>query len=446
MFTPPPTRPLTLAQTLLYSCASIGLNLMSVTVSTWLLYFWAPPPGSGRTQYLSVTLVGVLLTLGRVWDAIIDPVIGYWSDVTQNRWGRRRPFLLFATPVAALALVLVWTPPAQGSGLLNAVYFLGVTILFYTGLSLVGIPYDSSLAEMGDTATERLRLSMWKNILGVAGVLAGALVVGPLFAAVGPPTMGLVVGLMGLGTVWLTLLAFRERGIPEAQPLPIGESLRLTFRNQPFLILFASALLIYTAYAMLLADLPYFVTLVVGRGEQEVSLFQGVVVLLMVLSAPLWNRLARSFPCRYLLVAAMLGLAGTSALTFGVGLVPGVPLFAQALLTLALLGPFLGGYFVLVYAMMGSVVDYDAMLTGARREAIYYGAFSLAVGLGPSLAALVLPFIFERYGYTAVQPLGVRVVFLVTAFLALLGVFAFQGYQLGDTPAQTRQNLGMKDD
>ncbi len=72
----------------------------------------------------------------------------------------------------------------------------------------------------------------------------------------------------------------------------------------------------------------------------------------------------------------------------------------------------------------------------------YYGTFSLAVGVGPSFAALLLPFIFERYGYTASNPLGVRVAFLFTGLLALLGVLAFIGYRLGDTPEETQRLLG----
>jgi GPH family glycoside/pentoside/hexuronide:cation symporter len=130
----------------------------------------------------------------------------------------------------------------------------------------------------------------------------------------------------------------------------------------------------------------------------------------------------------------MIGLALVFSLTFTVGLLPGIPVMTHALLMLALIGPFLGGYFVLVFAMMGSVVDYDEILTLRRREAIYYGTFSLAVGVGPTLAALLLPFIFEHYGYTATNPLGVRVAFLVTGLLALLGSLAFIGYRLGDTP------------
>lgn len=95
---------------LLYSSASMGLNIVSLTVGTWLLYFYAPPPDSGRIQYLPVTLVGVLLIVTSLWDAIIDPFIGHWSDTTRSRWGRRRPFLMYGAPVMALALAALILP------------------------------------------------------------------------------------------------------------------------------------------------------------------------------------------------------------------------------------------------------------------------------------------------------------------------------------------------
>jgi glycoside/pentoside/hexuronide:cation symporter, GPH family len=83
--------PLNFKQKLLYSATSAGINIIFTTVSTWLLYFWAPPLDSGRTQYLDVALVGILLTAGRFWDAIIAPLIGHWSDSITTPWGRRRP-------------------------------------------------------------------------------------------------------------------------------------------------------------------------------------------------------------------------------------------------------------------------------------------------------------------------------------------------------------------
>ena len=116
---------------------------------------------------------------------------------------------------------------------------------------------------------------------------------------------------------------------------------------------------------------------------------------------------------------------------------------AHGLVTTGSIAPLMGGYFILVYAAMGSVVDYDEMFTGRRREAIYYGTFSLAAGVGPSLAALILPPILDRFGYTAANPLGVRLAWLAIGALALLGAVAFAGYRLGDSPEETRRNLGM---
>jgi glycoside/pentoside/hexuronide:cation symporter, GPH family len=145
---------LSLSRVLLYSSASIGLNIIGITVSTWLLYFYAPPPDSGRPQYLPVTLVGLLLTVVSLWDAVIDPFIGHWSDSLRSRWGRRRPFLIFAAPVCVAALILIWMPPA-GSTFVTAAYFLVIMLIFFTSFSLVGIPYDGTLPEMAPTNQER---------------------------------------------------------------------------------------------------------------------------------------------------------------------------------------------------------------------------------------------------------------------------------------------------
>ncbi len=436
-------RKLTLGRMLLYSTASAGLNIMSITVSTWILYFYAPPPDSGRVQYLPAALVGVLLTLGSVWDAAIDPFIGHWSDTLKSRWGRRRPFLMFATPVAALALVLIWTPPSPGVSTLNAIYFTLITIAYFTAFSLVGIPYDGTMPEMAPDSHDRVVLSYWKNVLGIVGVLIGSLVAAPLFKTIGPVAMGIVVGVVGLVTVWLALLGLRDVERPLGEPIGALEGLRVTLRNRQFIVVFVSTLFVHLAYQMLMANLPYFVTLVVGKGEADVGIFQGVLILLMAATGPLWALWDKRASQRKLLNISMLGMAVASALTFAVGVVPGIPLMAQGLVALVPTGVMLGGYFIIIYAMMGNVVDYDEMLTGRRREAIYYGTFSFANGLGISVGTLVLPLLLEWLGYTHENPLGVRVAFLAMSASTLIGMWIFRGYKLGDTPDETRRNMGL---
>jgi GPH family glycoside/pentoside/hexuronide:cation symporter len=141
------------------------------------------------------------------------------------------------------------------------------------------------------------------------------------------------------------------------------------------------------------------------------------------------------------MLAAMVGMGFAAALVFFAGQVPGVPPLVQGIVFMLPYAVMLGGYFIISYALMGNVVDYDQMLTGTRREAIYYGTFSFANGLGISVGSLILPLLLETFGYTSANPLGVRVAFLVIGVACLIGALLFRSYRLGDTPAETRRNL-----
>ncbi len=163
----------------------------------------------------------------------------------------------------------------------------------------------------------------------------------------------------------------------------------------------------------------------------------------MAVTGPLWGWWNKKRPQRWLLNVTMIGLAIAIGLGFLVGGIDFLPLNVQAFILVTLIGFTLGGYLIVIYAMMGNVVDYDEMLTGRRREAIYYGTFSFAIGLGSSVGSLILPLLLEWFGYTRENPLGVRVAFLVMALFVIVGYFIFQSYRLGDTPEETRRNLQM---
>lgn len=429
-------------QIALYSSASAGLNILAITIGTWLLYFYAPPPDSGRPTYIPAGIMGILLLIATFWDAAIDPFIGHYSDTLRSRWGRRRPFLVLASPFILLGAILIWTPPGR-STIVNALYFMGVILIYHTSYSLVGIPYDATLPEMAPETHARLVLSYWKNVFGIAGVLIGSLVAAPLFERIGAVAMGAVVGGVGVATIYITLLGLRETSRPLGEPMPALEGLRSTLQNRQFLILFFSTLAVHVSYQMALANFPYFVTLVLRQSESDVGLYQGVLIICMALTGPIWTWLNRRFNQRTLLNASMLMLGAVFALGFLVGTFNG-PIPLQAYPFVALIGAALGGYFILIYAMMGNVVDYDEMLTHRRREAIYYGTFSFAIGLGVSVGSLILPLLLENFGYTQANPLGVRLAFPAMAVFVFLGFVLFQKYRIGDTVEETRRNLGME--
>jgi GPH family glycoside/pentoside/hexuronide:cation symporter len=428
----------------LYSMASAGLNILAITTSTWLLYFYAPPPDSGRPVYLPAVMMGILLLIATFWDAIIDPFIGHWSDTTRSRWGRRRPFLIFAAPFVLLGSILLWTPPSPGNYVITAAYFMVVILIYHSAYSMVGIPYDATLPEMAPETHARLGLSYWKGVFGIIGVLIGSLVAAPLFESMGPLAMGALVGIVGLVTIYLTLFGLRETGRPLGEPMKALDGLSATFRNRQFLILFASTLLVHVAYQMVLANFPYFVTLVLKQTEGDVGAYQGVLILCIALTGPLWLWLNRKYSQRVLLNASLLLLAVIFGLGFLIGALDGSTIAIQAYVFVALVGLALGGYLILIYAMMGNLVDYDEMLTHRRREAIYYGTFSFAIGLGTSLGTLILPVLLETFGYTRQNPLGVRLAFVIMALFVFGGLLVFQKYRVGDTPEETRRNLGLE--
>jgi len=427
----------------LYSSASAGLNILAITISTWLLYFYAPPPDSGRPTYLPAVTMGMLLLVATFWDAAIDPFIGHYSDTLRSRWGRRRPFLIFASPFILLGAIFLWTPPSATNYILNGFYFMVIILIYHTSYSLVGIPYDASMPEMAPETHARLGLSYWKGFFGIVGVLIGSLVAAPLFGTIGPVAMGAVVGVVGVATIYITLLGLRETDRPIGEPMAAIDGLKATFQNKQFLILFFSTLAVHIAYQMVLANFPYFVTLVLGQTEGDVGIYQGVLIIFIALTGPLWTWLNRKYSQRALLNASMLLLGIIFALGFFISAFDGISLSIQAYIFVALVGAALGGYLILIYAMMGNVVDYDEMLTNRRREAIYYGTFSFAIGLGTSVGTLVLPLLLETFGYTRANPLGVRLAFPVMAVFIFVGYFIFQRYRIGDTLEETRQNLNL---
>lgn len=427
----------------LYSSASAGLNILGITISTWLLYFYAPPPDSGRPTYIPAVTMGIILLIASLWDAVIDPFIGHWSDTLRSRWGRRKPFLAVASPFLLIGAILLWTPPSRTDIALNVVYFMVIILIYHTSFSLVGIPYDATLPEMAPETHARVGLSYWKNAFGILGVLIGSLVAAPLFESIGAVAMGAVVGWVGAMTIYATLFGMDETDRPLGEPMKAMDGIKATFQNKQFLIMFFSTLFIHIAYQMVLANFPYFVTLVLGESEGQVGIYQGILIIFMALAGIAWMRFNRKYSQKTLLNASIILLGLSLGLGFLVGAVGWIPLAVQTYIMIILIGSSLGGYLILIYAMMGNLVDYDEMLTKRRREAIYYGTFSFAIGLGTAVGTLILPLLLESFGYTRANPLGVRLAFLAMAAFVFIGYFVFQKYRVGDTPEETRKNLGM---
>ncbi len=444
MASQPVTSKLSFWRKALYSSGSIGLNIVSLSVSSWLLYFYVPPSDrADLISYAPAGLVGLALFIAGMWDGIIDPFLGHWSDSLKSRWGRRRPFLMFGTPIMVVAMVLIWTPPVQGESVVNAVYLFIVATVYYTAFSAVGMPYDGTLPEMAPDTHERVKLSTWKMVFGIIGFVGGSLTVPMLWESLGPLGMGIVVAVIGIISMYLVLIVLREPEYAKHQePMPAWDAFKATFGNGQFLLFFFATLLIHVSYAIMLAISPYFVTQVVGGTEGDVTVFQGALVLLMIVCAPFWIWVRTKLSDKWVLTVAMALMSITLALN---SFTPGgsEASFVLGLFVFSLTAIPLSGYLIMAYAMMGNVVDYDEMLTGRRREAIYYGNFSLATNVGSAVAVAVLPVMLKTFGDTQANPMGIRLSFILAGVMAIVAAAVFLGYKLGDTPEETRRNMGL---
>ncbi len=432
---------LTTGRMMLFSSASISTNIMAITVSTWLMFTYAPPPDSGRPALIPIALIGILMAVGSLVNAIIDPFLGHWSDTRRGKLGRRRPFIMVFLPLSVLLMILIWTPPENSLSPINIIYFLVITTLYYTAHSSWQIPYDGALPEMAEEPKDRVTLAAWKNVFALVGVLVGALASGILYnSALGPLGMGIAVGIAALVGGGLTLLGLREKKVEDlGTPLPVWKGILATFKNRQFISLFLATLFVQAAYGMLIVNMPYFVTLVLGMPEGNVAIVQGVVIIVMAFAAIFWNRMGRRRLNRSLWRTATLVLGCLYAAGFLIGIIPGTVSLVMTFILFPLIGFMLAGSSMLPYAMMGSVADYDEIKTKTRREAIYYGAFSLAVEGGPTVSTLLLPVLYQNFGYTVANPLGVRLAYLVIGVLVAIGLLFFRSYKLGDTPEEVQQ-------
>jgi GPH family glycoside/pentoside/hexuronide:cation symporter len=140
----------TLREIILYNMAGFSFNVYDTILYAWLPYFYAPPEDSGLMQYIPLAAIGFILAAGRILDAVTDVLIGYLSDRTRSRWGRRKPYIFISTPILFLAFIFVWLPPVTGNHPMNIISLSIVLFFYYWGYTGVLVPWFAVLPEMSD--------------------------------------------------------------------------------------------------------------------------------------------------------------------------------------------------------------------------------------------------------------------------------------------------------
>ncbi len=450
---------------MVYASGSIAGNVLSRSTALWLIFFFAPPEDEKDLPTLVPRLaVAIMIVAIRFIDSLDDPFIGFWSDRTQTRWGRRIPFVLFSTPIYALTFALIWILPGGGAGYwVNGLLFFFFVWLHSLFSTLSGGPFESLLPEIAPSSQARVSIVAWQVFFGALGAVIGLVVSGVIKDTFSFQVMGITMAVVAFTSRYIALFGvwrYARRDVPPVQASPV-RAFRDTFRNDQFLYFLPTFVLFGMSITLLTAMLPFYADSVVladkdtldievlgvsaELGEGAITgILAGTAIAVVILTLPFVYRLAVTRGKAWVYATAMLLGSLGFPLLFFMGFVPGVSVIAQSLAFVVLIGLPMAAVFTFPNAIIADIIDYDELRTGMRREAIYYGSQATIEKWGNSLFAPILAAVL-LLGETADNPLGIRMVGPVAGVASLIGYLVFLRYRLPDeVTAESVRQAGLR--
>ena len=422
-----------------YAIGQLGWSIISGLIGSWLVYFYQPNQEAindgmislipqGRVVLGILTFIGLITAIGRVFDAVTDPLVGNWSDNCKSKLGRRIPFLRFSAIPLGLVFVLVFCAPIHGVSALNTVWLFVTVLLYYFLITCYCTPYTSLLAELPHNQDEQLKLSMCISLTFIIGTCIGyaAPVIWGILMSNGIqriPAMRITfAGLSILATIFMLVPAFgiNEKDYCDAQPSSSNmfSSLGKTFKNGDFRIFVGQDIIYWFGLAMFQTGLAFFVTSLLHLPETWTTYMMGGLTFVSLAFYPFITKMTAKWGKKKLLIAAFIGFF----LTFGFTALCGdmlsfIPVHVQAVI-IVLIGSFPQAIFgIIPQTIVADIALSDEIKTGESRSGMFYAARTFAMKLGQSLAMLM----FTSLATIGVAPFGYRLVALVASICCIVG-------------------------
>ncbi len=428
------TQKLTLKTKVGFGICDLGGNLFFTVVAFLLLNYLTDTVGIGAG------LAGTIIMIGKIWDAVTDPVVGFISDRTSTRWGRRRPFILFGAFPLFVAMIIMFTNPGlEGQA---ALFIWGVAAFCFLCLSytIVNIPYSALTPEITRDFHERTLLNGYRFGFAVVGTLIGAGAALPLVDAfadrnTGFTVMGALFGFAMLVTALITFLTVKEPDNPEKPKTGFFQTYAKVFKSRPFVIILLTYALHITALTVVSGIAIYYFKYI-HNDEPKTTIAMVILLATAMVFIP---------------VSVVLSKRIGKKIVYGIGLL----VFAVAIMFLFLYGHTreitfsfvmmffagsgMGFTYAIPYAMVPDAIEYDYLMTGERAEGAFYGIWTFCFKIGQAVALGITGAILSLSGYvpgiaqTDSAQLGIRILLgPVPAFIFLLAIGMLWFYPINE--------------
>lgn len=403
---------------------------------------------------VSAGLAALLFALTKIYDGFVDPLVGYVSDRTETRWGRRRPFMFASAILMPLSIVGLFAVPNIASPTLMAIYLGFMLMLHGTAYSLYFVPSAAMSVEVTDDYHARSTLLTTKMYGFFIGQVLGSSVPPWLLAAWGGGRAGhaqmavviaVLIGLMALVSVPMLRMA-RSTARPIGLTDKIRGQLKVAWTNKPFRTMVFVHIVFMIGVATASSSNAYFTRYVLHRTDAWLGSFYIFLTIGNAVALPGWLWLSKRIDKKnaYALALGLYGLAVLSWMLAG----PGDTLVLLGI-RVTLIGAAMSGVVMIAQSMLTDAVRYDYIRTGLRREGAFSGFMSLIDKLSSATGLMMMGSLLASMGYAAGKSGGGQVqstaavsaiyisFALVPALTALVSLLLLRGYKL--TEADLRE-------
>jgi len=417
-----------------WGLGSLGLAVILNTLNVLLIAYLTVVIG------IEPALAGSLVLAAKLYDVVTDLPMGWLTDRTRSRWGQRRPYMFVAGFITPVALLMLFTAPADN----QVIYIAGALLLYATGYTLFNVPYLSMPAELSTDTDVRTKMVAWRSLFIAAGTMFGVSVAPYLVGSLGGGDVayGRLGQLMAIIIAAAFLLCVLLTGRPTstdpiAGSVPIGRQLSTIAANRHFLMLMLIKITHLLALSVGAGSLFFFFRFALGLDLQTLGIYGAVTTLVWALFMPLWTNVARKRGKRFGYFVATLLYAGVT-LSW---LLAGPEDSLAVLLTRgAAFGVISGGMLLMGNAMLQDVMDEDYRRTGERKNGMFAGSYSMIEKITSGIGAQILGLVLSLSGFDRALPVqsetsisGMYIVIaVIPASLMLVSLLFIRAYALDE--------------